>query len=96
MKKLAYTLFISILLCANSLAQDLSLGFRTGISIPNLTAGSRQTPLNTGYSSRQGPEAAIFAELRFSTHFSIQPMLEYSSQGGKKNGLGQSSWTPKF
>ena len=93
MKKLTYTLFIGVLLCANSFAQDLSLGFRTGISIPNLTAGGNQNPLNTGYSSRQGPEAAIFVELRISGHFSLQPMLEYSSQGGKKNGL-QAITTP--
>ncbi|HTI93901.1 MAG TPA: hypothetical protein VL727_25080 [Puia sp.] len=45
-----------------------------------LTAGSgNQNPLNTGYGSRPGPEAAIFAEFKFSRLFSLQPMIEYSS-----------------
>jgi hypothetical protein len=69
-------------------AQNLALGGRGGISIPNLTAGgSNQNPLNTGYSSRLGPDAGIFAEFKFSDLFSLQPMVEYSSQGGKKDGL---------
>ncbi|MBS1503916.1 MAG: PorT family protein, partial [Bacteroidetes bacterium] len=69
-------------------------GFRGGVSIPNLTAGSgNQNPLNTGYSSRLGPEASVFADFKFSELFSLQPMIEYSSQGGKKNGL-QAFTTP--
>lgn len=94
MKKTFYLSAVCILLYTTSFAQDLSLGFRGGISIPNLTAGSgNQNPLNTGYSSRLGPEAAVFAELWFSEVFSLQPMLEYSAQGGKKNGL-QAFTTP--
>lgn len=94
MKKIFYLLVVCILLYTSSFAQDLSLGIRGGISIPNLTAGSgNQNPLNTGYSSRLGPEAALFAEIQFSGLFSLQPMLEYSAQGGKKNGL-QALTTP--
>jgi hypothetical protein len=75
-------------------AQNFSLGVRGGISIPNLTAGSgNQNPLNTGYSSRLGPDAGIFAEFKFSNLFSLQPMVEYSSQGGKKDGM-QAFTTP--
>ncbi|MDR3697425.1 porin family protein [Mucilaginibacter sp.] len=75
-------------------AQNFTLGVRGGISIPNLTAGSNnQNPLNTGYSSRLGPDFGLFCELKFSTHFSLQPMIEYSSQGGKKNGF-QAFTTP--
>jgi outer membrane protein with beta-barrel domain len=69
-------------------AQNWALGVRGGISIPNLTAGgSEENPLNTGYSSRLGPDAGIFAEFKVSNLFSIQPMIEYSSQGGKKDGF---------
>ncbi len=69
-------------------AQEISIGARGGISIPNLSSsGSDQNPLNTGYSSRLGPEFGLFADFRFSDLFSIEPMLEYSSQGGKKEGL---------
>jgi hypothetical protein len=72
----------------NADAQDVAIGIRGGISIPNLSAGgSEQNPLNTGYSSRQGPDAGLYAEFKFSDLFSLQPMVQYSSQGGKKDGL---------
>src|ERR1700744_3258675 len=75
-------------ICFSAKAQNFALGVRGGISIPNLSAGSsNENPLNTGYSSRQGPDAGIFAEYKFSNLFSIQPMVEYSSQGGKKDGV---------
>lgn len=68
--------------------QGFTLGVRGGISIPNLTAGgSESNPLNEGYKSRIGPDVAIFGEYHISSAFSIEAMLEYSSQGGKKNGM---------
>ncbi len=90
MKRSIFYLLFNVLLSVygTATAQSFSLGARGGISIPNLTAGSgNQNPLNTGYSSRLGPEAAILAEFKFSRLFSVQPMIEYSSQGGKKDGL---------
>jgi len=74
-------------------AQDFTIGASGGISIPNLTAGGNQTPLNTGYRSGLGPDAAVFAEFKYSTLFSIEPTIEYSSQGGKKDGM-QAFTTP--
>ena len=69
-------------------AQNFTLGVRGGISIPNLTAGgSESNPLNEGYSSRIGPDAAIFGEYHVNSLFSIGAKVEYSSQGGKKNGF---------
>jgi len=48
-------------------AQDVAIGARGGISIPNLSAsGNEQNPLNTGYSSRLGPEFGVFAEFKIS------------------------------
>jgi hypothetical protein len=42
--------------CANLQAQQIAVGARGGISIPNLSSsGSDQNPLNTGYISRLGP-----------------------------------------
>ncbi len=90
MKKIIfYSLFsILALLFFNANAQDVSLGVQGGISIPNLTAGGAgSTPLSTGYSSRSGPDFGIYADFKISGLFSIQPMLEYSAQGGKKDGL---------
>lgn len=69
-------------------AQNFTLGARGGISIPNLSAGGSQSnPLNEGYKSRLGADAGIFGEWKVSSLFSVEAMLEYSSQGGKKTGL---------
>jgi hypothetical protein len=96
MKKSTLYLLLLVLLfcCFSANAQNFALGARGGISIPNLSAGSsNENPLNTGYSSRLGPDAGLFAEFKFSNLFSLQPMVEYSSQGGKKNGF-QAFTTP--
>jgi len=80
--------FMLMLTGFSSHGQGIAIGIKGGISIPNLTAsGNEQNPLNTGYSSRLGPEFGLFAEFKISDLFSLEPMLEYSSQGGKKNGL---------
>ena len=77
-----------MLLTISATSQRIAIGVKGGISIPNLTAGNdNQNPLNTGYKSISGPDAALFAEYEVSESFSIQPQLEYSTQGGKKNGL---------
>jgi hypothetical protein len=79
-------LFISFL-NASAQTEDY-IGIKGGISIPNLSSnGSEQNPMNTGYSSRVGSDLAIFFEKRVTKVFSIVPMFEYSSQGGKKDGL---------
>jgi hypothetical protein len=85
-----FCVFILVFILSNisSSAQNTAIGIRGGISIPNLTAsGNEQNPLNTGYSSRLGPEFGLFAEFKISELFSLEPMIEYSSQGGKKDGL---------
>jgi len=93
-KSILLLLSVSLFVHMNVRAQQFALGLRGGLSIPNLSAGSgNRNPLNTGYASRLGPDAGLFAELSFSKLFSLEPMLEYSSQGGKKNGL-QAFTTP--
>lgn len=70
-----------------SFAQSrVDVGIKGGLSMPNLTSGSSANPVNSGYSSRPGADAALQAEFHLSKHLSIQPELEYSEQGGKKNG----------
>ncbi|MCO6496801.1 MAG: PorT family protein [Chitinophagaceae bacterium] len=81
-------LFICLFGYFVSPAQLTTMGIRGGVSIPNLTAGaSQQNPLNTGFSSRFGGDAAVFVDFGITPVFSIRPMLQYSAQGGKKNGL---------
>jgi hypothetical protein len=79
-----------IVFIATAAAQDHQnyLGIKAGISIPNLSAnGSQQNPINTGYTSRLGPDFAAFYEAGITKTFSILPTLEFASQGGKKNGF---------
>ena len=80
-------LFFTIFIAPDASAQWES-GVCGGISIPNLTApGSENNPLNTGYSSRLGPDFGVFAERHIMGKFSLEARIEYSSQGGKKDGL---------
>ncbi len=64
------------------------VGIKAGLSIPNLTSGgSVQNELNSGYSSTVGPNFAAFYECLVSKKFSLSTQLEYSAQGGQKNGF---------
>ncbi|MGN6397966.1 MAG: porin family protein [Mucilaginibacter sp.] len=93
MKKLITVLAVPFIFSLAN-GQNVAVGVRAGISIPNLTAGSgNKNPLNNGYGSRLGLDGAVFAAFKFSDVFSLRPMIEYSAQGGKKNGL-QAFTTP--
>jgi len=85
--KSIYQIISLLLICNMSQAQNVCLGARGGFSIPDLTAGNTDNPLSKGYKSRLGADGALFAEFKFSENFSLQPMVEYSAQGGKKEGL---------
>ncbi|OQP44413.1 hypothetical protein A4D02_34890 [Niastella koreensis] len=78
-----------ITLCVKvSFAQKKAdIGFKAGLSIPNLTTGSSNNSISSGYNSRLDVHAAVHIEYRMGDRFSIQPQLEYSSQGGKKDGI---------
>jgi hypothetical protein len=80
-------IFLLAIFCNLSSKAQITVGIKGGLSIPNLTSGSTSNPLNSGYSSRIGPDAAVFADFHIAGIFSIQPQIEYSSQGGKKDGL---------
>jgi len=89
MKKTIYwfVYIITFFLMPHSFAQTrIDIGIKAGLSIPNLTSGDSHNPINSGYGSRLGPDAAVHVEFHLSEQFSVQPQLEYSSQGGKKNG----------
>jgi hypothetical protein len=82
-------LFFSVLfiMVHSASAQSISLGLKGGISIPNLTSGgSVNNPLNTGYKSTLGADAAIYGEYGITPVFSLELSVEYSRQGGQKNG----------
>jgi len=64
---------------------NVTIGVRGGLSMPGFTGGS-DNPLSKGYSTITRYGFGVFAEFKLSDLFSIQPMLEYSQEGGKKNG----------
>ncbi|WP_448607320.1 porin family protein [Paenimyroides ceti] len=91
MKKIIFSIAVAIVLlyAHKTTAQPWSIGARGGLAIPNLSAGSGSevNPLNKGYSSRVGAGFGVFVEVQTSKLFSLQAMVEYSQQGGQKNGF---------
>jgi len=65
---------------------NVTIGVRGGLTMPGFTGGSGN-PLSEGYSSITRYGAGIFADFKISNLFSIQPMLEYTQEGAKKNGF---------
>jgi Outer membrane protein beta-barrel domain len=63
------------------------LGAKVGYGIPNLSAGSVTTPLSQGYSSRNGFYGGLMAEMPLTGGLSLTAELNYSSQGGKRDGM---------
>jgi hypothetical protein len=86
MKRLAFCLLLFFFVENFCSAQSpFRLGVKGGISIPDLKSSS-DNPVSKGWSSRQGPYFGAMAELGISNRLYIQTELNYSSQGGKKNG----------
>lgn len=87
-------LFLSMLLVGTGLglAKSIQLGLHAGISIPNIQGGNN--PLSQGYSSRLGPFFGIFADFSLAPHLSLRTELNYSSKGGKRNGLQPTGMDP--
>jgi hypothetical protein len=88
MKKKVLFLALLIGMGTAAQAQSVSLGAKGGLSIPNITpGGSTKTPLSEGYASRLDWGAGVFADFQFTKTFSLQVGLEYSGQGGQKDGM---------
>lgn len=79
--------------CSSLSAQTLTIGVKGGFSIPNLTGGGTENPLNSSYSSSLGSDYGVYEEYRLTNLLSISIGAESSSQGGKKNGF-QAFTTP--
>ena len=58
-----------VLYQSQATAQTFTLGAKGGLSMPNLTSGESGNPLNEGYSSRRGADAAVFVEYHISDNF---------------------------
>lgn len=81
-------LIISINTFSASGQINIYVGFKGGICIPNLSAGSgNENPLSNGYSSRTGGDFGILATGQFNKWLALQSEIIYSQQGGKHDGL---------
>lgn len=81
-----FTLLAFFIVHSGFSQNEFRLGLKVGISIPNLKS-SGNNPVSKGWSSRQGPYTGIIAEMQIAKRFYLQAELNYSSQGGKKNGV---------
>jgi len=80
-----FAIVVLLMLSSSIYAQKITVGAKGGFSIPNLTGGGSENPLNTGYSSRFGPDGGIYGEYHLNGKFSISVGMEYCSQGGLKD-----------
>ena len=67
-------------------AGPVRFGVHAGISIPNIR-GNEEDIFSRGFKSRQGPFFGVFAEFPLAPRFSLVTELNYTSQGGKRDGL---------
>ncbi|MCW3466922.1 porin family protein [Chitinophaga nivalis] len=72
--------------CLQANAQ-VDIGVKAGLSIPSLKSGGNETDINAGYKSRLGPDFGVLVEYHVNKRFSIQGMINYSAQGGKRTGF---------
>ena len=98
MKKVV--IFAIAILCsvAYTYAQNISIGVKGGLSVPNLTSGGKEydTPLSEGYSSRTVGGGGIDIDFELTDMFAIRTGLEYSMQGGVKKGVQALPGQPIF
>ncbi|MDR2147693.1 MAG: PorT family protein [Tannerella sp.] len=86
-KSILFSGALALLCPAFATAQsNVSIGVRGGLTIPGLTGGAGD-PVSEGYSTATRMGAGVFAEIKISDVFSIQPMLEYTQEGAKRSGM---------
>ena len=86
-KKRILGLLSFLLVCTFASAQDVKFGIRAGLNLPNITAGGTNTPVSEGYSSRLAGGGGLFTEVGLAKNWAIRFGVEYSGQGGKKDGM---------
>lgn len=73
-----------LVLSTMSISGEVLVGVHGGLSMPNIRG---DTPQSEGYVSRRGPFFGVTADFGITPHFSICAEVNYSSQGGKQNGM---------
>jgi len=70
---------------SDAFSQSVVLGFRGGLSIPNLKGGD--TPQSEGYTSRLAPTFGAFISYELNSRFALRGEVSFAGQGGQRNGM---------
>jgi hypothetical protein len=93
--KQLFFFFIFFFAAEISNAQNVQLGLKGGLSLPNLSS-SGGSDVSKGYKSISGPDFALVANCKLSEKISIETGIEWSTQGGQKSGLQTIPATPEL
>jgi hypothetical protein len=82
----ALSILLVVLLAANvsAVPRGTRIGVHGGPGVPSLQGGTNE--VSEGYTSRLGPYFGIGADVPLGRGFSVCAEINYSSQGGKRNG----------
>ncbi len=78
-------IILSLFILQKANAQNVKLGIKGGLSIPNLRAPDNGS-FSSGYKSVSGPHFGLLSEYIITDMFSVQAEFNYSTQGGRKEG----------
>lgn len=67
-------------------AEEVRLGLKGGLAIPNISGGN-DNAFSAGYGSRLAANFGVLAEFGLTNLFSVQGELNFAGQGGKRDGL---------
>lgn len=84
MKKKHFLLIVSISSFSLIVSAQIQPGFKIGASVPDIKGNTEQSK---GYTSRLAPFFGISLTKKIATYFNIQTEINYSPQGGKRNGM---------
>jgi len=87
MKKILGVVTLAATLAVGPLVQadELWIGLRGGPSIPRLSSGGNE--ISRGYSSRLASNLGLMAEYALTDHVALQLEVDYSGQGGLRDGV---------
>jgi Outer membrane protein beta-barrel domain len=86
--KMVFLLGAAVLVAATGagFADDIHIGAHAGISIPDIR-GSQTNLFSKNFTSRRGPYFGLTAEIPLAGRFSLAADLNYTSQGGIRDGM---------
>ncbi|MGO9148045.1 MAG: porin family protein [Desulfomonilia bacterium] len=94
MKRMLCAITLALILTVNQTAnaQEWWIGLRGGPSIPHLSGGGNE--VSSGYSSILAANFGVVAEHFFTNNISVQFEVDYSGQGGERDGLQPITQSP--